>query len=158
MLLRSEVAELLARTCDTITVSLNTAEAERYAAMMQTNPRNFQRVVDNVTALIAQRRSRGMQTPRVMLQFLVWKGNFRTIPAMYRLARQIGADEILFNGLSSLPPEKRMSAAETDEMMELYEEVVRLDEYRRVACINSFEQDLSGRVAEMNRRVVADRG
>ena len=158
VLLRSEVSELLARTCDTITVSLNTAEAESYGEMMQTNPRNFQRVVDNVTALIAQRRARGMRTPRVMLQFLVWKGNFRTIPAMYRLARQVGADEILFNGLSSLPPEKRMSAAETDEMMELYEEVVRLDEYRRVACINSFEQDLSARVAAMNQRVGAARG
>ena len=158
VLLRSEVAELLARSCDSVTVSLNTGDAESYGAMMQTNPRNFQRVVDNVSALVAQRRGRGARTPRVTLQFLVWKGNYRTLPAMYRLARQIGADSILFNGLASLPPEQHMTAAETDEMMELYEGLVSEDEYRRIACINSFEQDLSSRVAAMNRRVGARRG
>jgi MoaA/NifB/PqqE/SkfB family radical SAM enzyme len=158
VLLRDEVAELLAASCDQVTVSLNTADAESYGEMMQTNPRNFQRVVDNVSALVARRRQRRARTPRVNLQFLVWKGNYRTLPEMYRLARQIGADTILFNGLSSLPAERRMSAAETDEMMELYEELVRGDEYRRISVINSFEQDLSARVAAMNGRLAAQRG
>ncbi len=38
VLLRTEVAELLADTCDQVTVSLNTADEASYAAMMQTNP------------------------------------------------------------------------------------------------------------------------
>ena len=71
---------------------------------------------------------------------------------MYRLAREIGADIILFNGLSFLKPEQRMTEAETDEMMALYEEIVRIDGYRTIGAVNSFEQDLSARVAEMNRR------
>ncbi|HEX6900995.1 MAG TPA: radical SAM protein [Thermoanaerobaculia bacterium] len=155
VLMRSEVAELLAATCDQITVSLNTADEATYASMMRTSARNFQRVVDNVKALTA-RRSRG-RLPRVTLQFLVWKENYRTIPEMYRLAREAGVDEILFNGLAYLDPTQRMTAAETDEMMGLYEEIVRLDGYRTIGCINSFEQDLSARVAEMNGRIGAGR-
>jgi MoaA/NifB/PqqE/SkfB family radical SAM enzyme len=157
VLLRAEIAELLAATCDQVTVSLNTADEATYAAMMQTSPRNFQRVVDNTRELVALRRARRADRPAVTLQFLVWKENFRTIPAMYRLAREIGADKILFNGLAFLTPEQKMTAAETDEMMALYEEVVRIDLYRTIGTINSFEQDLSGRVAAMNGRVRAER-
>jgi len=157
VLLRTEAAELLAATCDQVTVSLNTADEASYASMMQTNPRNFQRVVDNVQALIALRRARQSRSPLILLQFLVWKENYRQIPAMYRLAREIGVDRILFNGLAFLPPEKRMTPAETDEMMGLYEEILRADEYRTIAAINSFEQDLTARVAEMSHRLGAER-
>jgi MoaA/NifB/PqqE/SkfB family radical SAM enzyme len=153
VLLRSEAAELVAATCDNVTVSLNTGDEASYAAMMQTSPRNFQRVVDNTRELIARRRRNRQQRPLVTLQFLVWKENFRTIPTMYRLAREIGADKILFNGLSFLTPEQKMTAAETDEMMAFYEEVVRVDQYRTVGAINSFEQDLTEPVAAMNRRL-----
>lgn len=158
VLLLPDIRELLADTCDQVTVSLNTADEGTYASMMKTSPRNFQRVVDNVRELVNLRRSRRAKRPLVQLQFLVWKENYRTIPAMYRLAREVGADQILFNGLAFLAPEQKMTEAETDEMMGLYEDLVRSDEYRRIGAINSFEQDLSGRVAEMNRRVVADRG
>lgn len=157
VLLRSEVAELIAATCDSITVSLNTADEATYASMMQTPARNFQRVVDNTRDLIALRRKRGSRTPQVTLQFLVWKENYRTIPEMYRLAREIGADTVLFNGLSFLKPEQKMTEAETDEMMALYEEVARVDQYQTVGTINSFEQDLSGRVEAMNQRLRAER-
>jgi MoaA/NifB/PqqE/SkfB family radical SAM enzyme len=161
VLLRPDIAELLADTCDQVTVSLNTADAGSYAAMMQTSERNFQRVVDQVRELIDLRKSRGARgtrTPRVLLQFLVWKENYRTLPEMYRLAREIGADRILFNGLAFLSPEQKMTEAETDEMMALYEDLVRTDEYARIGAIHSFEQDLSGRVAEMQRRSTAGRG
>jgi MoaA/NifB/PqqE/SkfB family radical SAM enzyme len=114
-------------------------------------------VVDNVKALTARRRAGG-KGPRVLLQFLVWKENYRSIPRMYELAREMGADQILFNGLAYLQPEQHMSEAETEEMMALYEEVVRRDEFRRIGCINSFEQDLTARVDEMKRRIGAARG
>jgi MoaA/NifB/PqqE/SkfB family radical SAM enzyme len=157
VLLRSDIAELLVGTCDHVTVSLNTADETTYASMMQTSPRNFQRVVDNTRELIALRRRKRARRPLVLLQFLVWKGNYRTIPEMYRLAREIGVDKILFNGLSFLKDDQKMTAAETDEMIELYEQVVRIDQYRTIGAIESFEQDLSGRVAEMGRRLAAER-
>jgi MoaA/NifB/PqqE/SkfB family radical SAM enzyme len=157
VLLRSEIAELLVGTCDQITVSLNTADEESYAAMMQTPPRNFQRVVDNTRALVDLRRQRSAKRPRVTVQFLVWKENFRTIPEMYRLAREIGADGILFNGLSFLKPEQKMTPAETEEMMALYEQVLKIDEYRRIINIGSYEQDLTSWLTPIQQRIGAER-
>lgn len=157
VLLRTEVAELIANTCDQVTVSLNTGDEATYGSMMKTNPKNFGRVVDNIKNLVAIRKKRGAKTPQVNLQYLVWKENYKTIPEMYRLAREMEVDTILFNGLAYLSPEQQMTPAETDEMMGLYEEVVRVDEYRKISVINSFEQDLSERVQELNARLAAER-
>jgi MoaA/NifB/PqqE/SkfB family radical SAM enzyme len=155
VLLRDELVDLLiAARCDQVTISLNTVGAESYAQMMQTPARNFERVLANVKALAARPRPR----PSINLQFLVWKENFRTIPAMYELARDLGADSIFFSGLAFLRPEQKMTAAETAEMIALYEQVVARDEYRRIDVINSFEQDLTPQLASMNARVAAARG
>ncbi|HZF07335.1 MAG TPA: SPASM domain-containing protein [Thermoanaerobaculia bacterium] len=130
VLLAGEVREVLVAVCDQITVSLNTGDEATYAAMMRTTPRNLHRVVDNVRGLLAARdgrRRRRESTPRVHLQFLVHKGNYRTIPGMYELARGLGVDSIAWNGLAFLAPQDKMTAAEIDEMRGLYEEVVQVD-------------------------------
>jgi MoaA/NifB/PqqE/SkfB family radical SAM enzyme len=114
-------------------------------------------VVDNIKNLVAIRKKRGARTPQINLQYLVWKENYKTIPEMYRLAREMEVDTILFNGLAFLSPEQQMTPAETDEMMGLYEEVVRIDEYRKISVINSFEQDLTERVNALNSRLAAER-
>jgi len=157
VILTEEVGRLLIGTCDQITVSLNTADPDTYASMMQTTTRNFQRVLDNVRQLIAERRRQGSETPRINLQFLVWRENYKSIPRMYDLARELDVDTIFFNGLSFLKPEQKMTAEETAEMMRLYEEVVRRDEYRRISMIESFEQDIRPLVTEMNDRLHAER-
>jgi MoaA/NifB/PqqE/SkfB family radical SAM enzyme len=113
--------------------------------------------VDNTRALVDLRRRRGAKRPRVTVQFLVWKENFRTIPEMYRLAREIGADGILFNGLSFLKPEQKMTPAETEEMMALYEQVLKIDEYRRIINIGSYEQDLTSWLTPIQQRIGAER-
>jgi len=158
VLLGEEIATLLVKgDCDQVTVSLNTGDAETYASMMQTPARNFERVLKNVRNLIAERRRQKRDTPKVNLQFLVWKQNYRSIPQMYALARELDVDTIFFNGLSFLTPEQKMSEDETREMMRLYEGVVREDEYRRIAIVNSFEQDIRPQVDEMNARLDAER-
>ena len=146
-------AILLDGHCDEIIVSLNTADAESYARMMQTPARNFDRVLTNVRHLIAERKRRGSRIPQIVLQFLVWKENYRSIPQMYALARELDVDSILFNGLAFLKREQEMSPEETAEMMRLYEDVVRVDEFRRIAQIDSFEQDLRPAVGEMAARL-----
>lgn len=158
VLLLEEVAEILIDgECDQITVSLNTADPESYAKMMQTPARNFERVVANVKNLIAERRRRRRKTPKINLQFLVWKENYKSIPRMYALAREMDVDTIFFNGLAFLKPEQKMSPDETSEMMRLYEEIVRIDEYRRISVIESYEQDIRPQVAEMGARLDAER-
>ena len=159
VLLSGEVTEILLtpNACDQITVSLNTGDAATYASMMQTTERNFARVVDNVRAFVAERKRRRLAGPKINLQFLVWRGNYRSIPQMYALAREIDADTILFNGLSHLPPTQRMAPEETQEMMRLYEDVIRLDEYRHISSIESYEQDIRPMLAEINARLDSER-
>jgi MoaA/NifB/PqqE/SkfB family radical SAM enzyme len=157
VLLGDEVAQILIGTCDEITVSLNTADPESYASMMQTPARNFERVLTNVRNLLAERKRQGAKTPSIDLQFLVWRDNYKTIPRMYELARELDVDSIIFNGLGFLKPDQMMSAEQTAEMMRLYEQIVRVDEYRRIAIIDSYEQDIRPMLAEMNARIMADR-
>jgi MoaA/NifB/PqqE/SkfB family radical SAM enzyme len=159
VLLSGEVAEILLGpgVCDQITVSLNTGDPKTYASMMQTTERNFDRVLENVRKLLAERRARKLAQPRINLQFLVWRENYRSIREMYELARELDVDTIFFNGLAFLTPEQHMSAGETEEMMRLYEEVVRIDEYRRIQIIDSYEQDIRPLVGEMNARLDAER-
>jgi MoaA/NifB/PqqE/SkfB family radical SAM enzyme len=159
VLLGEDITEILLTpgACDQITVSLNTGDPRTYASMMQTTERNFDRVVKNVKRFVAERKRRGQETPKMNLQFLVWRDNYKSIPEMYALARDVDADTILFNGLSFLKPEQKMTAQETREMLGLYEQVVRIDEYRRISSIESFEQDIQPMLAEMNARLDRER-
>lgn len=157
VLLTDEIRNLLFQGCDQITLSLNTADPETYSQMMRTPARNFDRVVHNARTLIAERKQRRARTPALNVQYLVWKSNYRSIPRMYDLAREVGADTIFFNGLSFLSTKEQMSAAETDEMMSLYRDVVRRDGYRRITIVNSFEQDIRPQVKAMNEELHKER-
>lgn len=159
VLLREDITDILLTpgACDQINVSLNTADPTTYASMMQTTERNFDRVVENVRRFIAERNRRKLRAPIVNIQYLVWRDNYRSIPQMYALARAIGADTMFFNGLSHLKPEQKMSAEQTAEMMRLYEEIIRVDEYRRITIIESYEQDIRPALAEINARLDAER-
>jgi MoaA/NifB/PqqE/SkfB family radical SAM enzyme len=124
--------------------------------MMGMPRRAYGRVLENIRGLVAARRRFSLK-PRILLHFPVWKGNFRTLPGMYARAVSLGVDRIIFSGLGFLAPEQRMTPAETREMMGLYEELVRIDEFRRIDCIHSMEQDLSIQVHEIGARIGAER-
>ena len=157
VILGDEIASLLVDCCDQVTVSLNTIDPESWSSMMQSPPKNYERVLENVRRLDRLRKARRSATPAITIQFLVWKENYRDIPRMYDLATSLGADAILFNGLSSLPPEKRMSEVEKNEMLALYEQLIRQDEYRRIASIESYETDISPQLAEIHDRLGRER-
>jgi len=157
VLLDEELAGLLTQCCDQVTVSLNTADPESYAAMMQTSSRNYERVLTNVRRLVAVRRQRKARRPLVNIQFLVWRENYRTIPRMYDLARDLGADTIFFNGLSSLQPSQRMDDTEVVEMLRLYEDLIRRDQLRTITSIGSFERDISSDINGLIARLGAER-
>jgi len=157
VLLDAEVAVLLTLTCDQVTVSLNTGDAESYATMMRTPARNFDRVLQNIRTLLQTRRAAGSKRPIINLQFLVWRENYRNIPRMYELARELDVDTILFSGLSFLPLEQHMNDDEIKTMLRLYEDVIRIDEFRRIANIDTFERDIQGDVAEIIKRLSAER-
>lgn len=157
VLLGDDVADLLIQCCEEVTVSLNTADPASYASMMQTPARNFERVLANVENLLARRRKAKARGPQVTLQFLVWRENFRSIPQMYALARRLDVDAIIFNGLSLLREDQKMNDAEIAEMLRLYEEIVRIDEFRRIRNIGNFEHDISADINSMILRLSAER-
>lgn len=144
VLLLPKTVDLLARVCDELTVSLNTHDAPSYAAMMKTTERNFQRVLDNIRAIVAKRGK--ARTPRITVQFLVWRDNYKHVPEMYALARDLGVDEILFNGLSGLTPEQMLTMEQRAELLTLYKNVLAEDEFRYVRNISSYEYDISADV------------
>ena len=157
VLLDEVTAGLLVQACDQVTVSLNTVGGASYASMMQTPARNYERVLDNVKRLVRVRNEAGSKRPIVNLQFLVWRDNFREIPRMYALARELGADTVLFSGLAFLRNDQQMSEDETREMLAIYEALIREDEFRLIKNIGSFEQDLEPRIGEIIRRVSDER-
>jgi MoaA/NifB/PqqE/SkfB family radical SAM enzyme len=157
VLIGDEMAELLAKGCDEITVSLNTVTAESYARMMRTTERNYQRVLENIRRQISVRNALRAKGPRVRLQFLVWRENYRMIPEMYALGRELGVDDILFNGLSWLPADQQMTDEQRAEMMTLYEQVAREDEFRVIRTITSFEKNIAPEVEALVTRLAAER-
>jgi MoaA/NifB/PqqE/SkfB family radical SAM enzyme len=154
--LTGPVRALLRETqCGQVIVSLNCADEPEYIEMMKVGPRVFHRVLGHARALVEERARGG--APKLILQYLVYKKNFRTIPAMYARALELGADGIMFNGLAYLPAELRMTREETRTMLGLFEEVLRADEYRRILGIHSFEQDFAEGIQAIERRIGHER-
>ncbi|MFN7976108.1 MAG: radical SAM/SPASM domain-containing protein [Acidobacteriota bacterium] len=139
--LTAEISALLVHIrADRITVSINSGSARTYAAMMRTAESAYARVLENTRTLTATKRAARSSRPLVIVQYLVHRGNFEEIPAMYRLARELRVDKIVFDGLAYLDPAERMDEAETEAMMGLYRQVVQEDGFYRIARITSHEQ------------------
>jgi len=56
-----------------------------------------------------------------------------------------------------LPPEKLMSEQQIAEMLALYEDLVRVDEFRVIRNISSFERDITPEITAMIERLSAER-
>jgi MoaA/NifB/PqqE/SkfB family radical SAM enzyme len=153
VLLTEPVVRALYETgCDEICVSLNAGDARSYGAMMQTTPKNFDRVVENVRRASALKRETGAGT-LVKVQFLVYKENFRQIPEMYRLFRETGADRFWLNGLYPVRPMPMMTDADVDEMLRAYQAVLAEDYFERLERFSFWEKSIVHRIDEATRRV-----
>lgn len=151
------VRALYGAGCDEIHVSLNTAEPDSYAAMMQTSQRNFLRVVANVRRAVAIKKETGSHCD-IKLQFLIYRDNYRQIPLMHRLFRESGADSFWFNGLFAVGrPTPTMSEAEIDGMLRLYQEVVSEDLGERLTGFSFWERPIADRIAQATRAALNQR-
>ena len=87
---------------DEYRVSMDAATRETYRAIRGVD--QFERVVGNVTRLVARARALGRSTPRVSLWFTASRVNLEELPAFVRLAAAAGVAEVctqrlVFNGL-----------------------------------------------------------
>ncbi|HEY2798236.1 MAG TPA: radical SAM protein [Thermoanaerobaculia bacterium] len=101
-LLNAAIAQrLVAHGAREVIFSLNAVDAADYHRMMQSQPATFQKVVDNVRGLVAARGE--MDTPCVVVQFLIDRENYRELPRMYELGRGLGADRISVASVLDIP-------------------------------------------------------
>ncbi|HEY6052088.1 MAG TPA: radical SAM/SPASM domain-containing protein [Thermoanaerobaculia bacterium] len=104
-LLGPEIARrLVAGGAREILVSLNAANREDYARMMQSRPAVFDMVVENVRALVALRGDAPM--PSIAVQFLLDRKNVGDLPAMYALGRAMEADRIPISIVLNIPNQR----------------------------------------------------
>ncbi|HXG57991.1 MAG TPA: radical SAM/SPASM domain-containing protein [Thermoanaerobaculia bacterium] len=97
----SVAAKLVRHPTREVLVSLNAADADDYARMMQVRPAIFDRVTANVMHL---RELRGDgQWPAIVVQFLLDRRNYHRVLDMYALGRRIGADVIAVNIVTEIP-------------------------------------------------------
>ena len=148
------VRALYATGCDEICVSLNAGDAGSYATMMQTTPKNFDRVVENVRRASTIKRETGARCA-IKVQFLVYRDNYRQIPEMHRLFRETGADAFWLNGLYPVRPMPSMDENDIARMIELYEEVLAQDYFDHLERFSFWERDIAERIAAAERRVFA---
>jgi radical SAM protein with 4Fe4S-binding SPASM domain len=55
---------------------------------------SLEKVIDGTRAMLNAKRALGSSTPHIIFQFLVVKPNEHEIPEVYRLARELGVDEV----------------------------------------------------------------
>lgn len=110
--------------------SLNAVDAADYARMMKVKPALFDKVLENIRALVAMRGD--SIYPSIVVQFLVDKANVHRLVDMYELGRSLGPDRIAINGVLEIPLDRidlsNLLATDDREAAEpLIEEILRRD-------------------------------
>ena len=100
-----DIAErLVAHRAREVIFSVNAADAEDYHRMMQVPLATFDRVLANVRHLV-ERRGAGRH-PGIVVQFLLDQRNYRELPRMYALGRELGADRIAIGLVLRIPGDR----------------------------------------------------
>lgn len=128
--------------CRQVIVSLNAGNAADYSRMMQASDKLFHQVCTNIERLVDMKRRRRTIVPKIIIQFLVYKNNFNSVPEMYALGTRLGADAMIFNTITNLPAGLTMDEACLIETVRLFAEILQEDHFRRIGAIHSFDKDL----------------
>ncbi|HEX6899394.1 MAG TPA: radical SAM protein [Thermoanaerobaculia bacterium] len=129
--LTADVATRLVRNqAREVIVSLNAADAADYARMMRVKPALFDKVLENIRALVAMRGD--SIHPSIVVQFLIDKANVHRLVDMYELGRSLGPDRIAINAVLKIPgdridPAVLLATDDRDAAAPLIEEVLRRD-------------------------------
>lgn len=129
--LTTDVATRLVRNkAREVIVSLNAADAADYERMMKVKPALFDKVLENIRALVAVRGE--SIHPSIVVQFLIDKRNVHRMVDMYDLGRSLGPDRIAINAVLEIPRARidrdvLLATADRDAAEPLIEEVLRRD-------------------------------
>jgi MoaA/NifB/PqqE/SkfB family radical SAM enzyme len=110
--------------------SLNAVDAADYTRMMKVKPALFEKVLENIRALVAVRGD--SIYPSIVVQFLIDKMNVHRLVDMYELGRSLGPDRIAINAVLEIPlaridPAVLLATDDRDATEPLIEEILRRD-------------------------------
>jgi radical SAM protein with 4Fe4S-binding SPASM domain len=105
LLSRDKAEELIDAKLGWLHVSLDGATAATYEDVrhgtdLRPHPGQFERVVRNLRGLVEARRAAGSERPRIELVFVAMRRNVHELPALVRLAGDIGVDSLWVQNLS----------------------------------------------------------
>ncbi len=128
-LTEARARRLLASGLDEYRVSMDAATAATYRAIRGVE--QFDRVTGNVRRLLGLRRAAGAAAPRVSLWFTATQANLEELPALVRLAADVGADgvhvqRLVFNGLGLATRENSLHATLRERERALFEDAETL--------------------------------
>jgi MoaA/NifB/PqqE/SkfB family radical SAM enzyme len=114
---------------DELRVSMDAATPGTYRRIRGVD--QFDRVVENVRALLALERQLGRRTPRVSLWFTATRVNVEELPGFVRLAANLGVPEVyvqrlVFNGLGLAVEDNALHGRLRDREQALLDEAERL--------------------------------
>ena len=129
--LTADVATRLVRNkAREVIFSLNAVDAADYARMMQVKPALFDKVLENIRALVAVRGD--SVHPSIVVQLLIDKKNVHRLVDMYELGRSLGPDRIAISAVLEIPraridPAILLATDDRDAAEPLLEEILRRD-------------------------------
>jgi radical SAM protein with 4Fe4S-binding SPASM domain len=98
LLTRARADRLVGAGLAWLHVSLDGATAQTYEAIRGRG--RFDRVVANLRELVAARAAARTSTPRIQVNFVAMRMNYRELPALVDLSAEIGADRVWVQNLS----------------------------------------------------------
>ena len=156
-LLTPEIARRLTENhAREVVFSLNACDAADYHRMMQVKPAIFDAVIENISQLI---RLRGESShPSVVVQFLIDRQNYTSLPRMYELGRSLGADRIAINLVLNIPlgridHQVLLHPDEGEKLRPYFEEILRRDKDDRRIQIEFPVPAWNAMIEEIQRRL-----
>jgi radical SAM protein with 4Fe4S-binding SPASM domain len=95
---RDYLENLFSCRLDLLNISVDAATPDTYRAVRGSD--SFGRVLDAVKAVTGRKKDRGILTPEIRLCFVIQNANVHEMALFYDLAREVGADSILFQVFS----------------------------------------------------------
>ena len=133
MLMKPELSEVIVRESlmDLICISIDAASQKTLAEIRV--GANLDRIVENAKALQLAKKKLGADLPRLHLSFITMEKNLHELPDFIRLAGELGAAEVIVQGLNEVgTSEKNTASSETAESS-IYSEARRIAEQNGVS-------------------------
>jgi MoaA/NifB/PqqE/SkfB family radical SAM enzyme len=132
-----------------VTISLNCHTEPTYAALMQTPGKNFHRILDNIRGFMQEKKRRNQAGPKVVVQFLIQGDNFRDMPAMLELGRELGVDGVAFNPQVNLEEKREKFRENFAEVLGIAESLYRADDGGIIHNLNTLLPEINTEIQKL---------